>query len=97
MCSSDLDAAPFFRIFNPASQGQRFDAAGAYVRRWVPEVAGLSDALIHEPWKASPLVLKDAGIRLGRTYPHPLVDHAKARLDALAAYRQLRVPTRSEQ
>ncbi|MFX6067001.1 FAD-binding domain-containing protein, partial [Acinetobacter baumannii] len=82
------DAAPYFRIFNPVAQGQKFDPDGAYVRRWVPELAGLDDASIHAPWEASPLALEAAGIRLGVDYPAPLVEHAAARaraLDALAA------------
>ncbi|MBR8278108.1 deoxyribodipyrimidine photo-lyase [Burkholderia cenocepacia] len=82
------DAAPYFRIFNPVAQGQKFDPDGAYVRRWVPELAGLDDASIHAPWEASPLALDAAGVRLGVDYPAPLVEHAAARaraLDALAA------------
>ncbi len=82
------DAAPYFRIFNPVAQGQKFDPDGAYVRRWVPELAGLDNASIHAPWEASPLELDAAGVRLGVDYPEPLVEHAAARaraLDALAA------------
>ena len=82
------DAAPYFRIFNPVAQAERFDPDGAYVRRWVPEVAGLSDRLIHRPWTASPLELAAAGIDLGRTYPEPIVDHAEARARALETYRR---------
>lgn len=84
------DAAPFFRIFNPSLQGTRFDPDGAYVRRWLPELARLPDTVIHTPWKARPLDLADAGIRLGRDYPEPLVDHGAARERALAAFRSLR-------
>lgn len=84
------DAAPFFRIFNPATQGRRFDGDGVYVRRWVPELAALPDRWLHEPHEAPPDVLADAGIVLGRTYPHPIVDHAKARVRALAALRSSR-------
>ncbi|MGE5540182.1 MAG: cryptochrome/photolyase family protein [Gemmatimonas sp.] len=79
------DAAPYFRIFNPVLQGEKFDPDGAYVRRWVPELAGLPSALIHRPWTATPLALADAGVRLGHTYPRPIVDHAFARSRALAA------------
>ncbi|RQR56306.1 deoxyribodipyrimidine photo-lyase [Burkholderia sp. Bp9125] len=82
------DAAPYFRIFNPVLQGRKFDPHGAYVRRWVPELAGLDDAAIHAPWAASPVQRAAAGVRLGTDYPAPLVDHDAARrraLDALAA------------
>jgi deoxyribodipyrimidine photo-lyase len=82
-----LDATPYFRIFNPVTQGKKFDAAGTYVRRWVQEIASLPDAFIHEPWTAPPLMLRQAGIELGGTYPRPIVDHAWARERALAALR----------
>ena len=78
------DAAPYFRIFNPVLQGQRFDARGTYVRRWIPELARLPDAHIHAPWAAPAQVLSDAGVRLGHGYPHPIVEHAAARKLALA-------------
>jgi len=80
------DAAPFFRIFNPLTQGVRFDPAGAYVRRWVPELAALPDDWLHRPWAAPAGVLRAAGVRLGETYPHPLVEHAAARKSALEAF-----------
>ncbi|MBP8961614.1 MAG: FAD-binding domain-containing protein, partial [Opitutaceae bacterium] len=86
-CGSD--AAPYFRIFNPVAQGTRFDAEGAYVRRWVPELARLPARHVHAPWQATPEVLSRAGVTLGKTYPFPLVEHAAARAAALAAYRQL--------
>ena len=79
------DAAPYFRIFNPVLQGQKFDAAGGYVRRWVPELAQLSAAHIHAPWLAPVDALEQAGVRLGETYPRPIVDHDFARRRALAA------------
>ncbi|MDQ8164581.1 MAG: deoxyribodipyrimidine photo-lyase [Gemmatimonadota bacterium] len=84
------DAAPYFRVFNPTLQAQRFDARGAYVRRWVPELAQLPDALIHQPWTATPIELAAAGIELGVHYPRPIVDHAAARSRALAAYEVIR-------
>jgi deoxyribodipyrimidine photo-lyase len=80
------DAAPYFRIFNPVLQGEKFDAQGDYVRRWVPELAKLDNKWIHRPWEAPPLVLQTADITLGKTYPEPIVDHAKARGLALSAY-----------
>ena len=84
------DAAPYFRIFNPVSQGERFDPEGAYVRRWVPELVGLPDAVVHKPWVTQPAVLGRAGVRLGETYPAPIVDHAMARERALAAFAGLK-------
>jgi deoxyribodipyrimidine photo-lyase len=81
-----VDAVPYFRIFNPVLQGERFDAEGAYVRRWVPELARLPTAFVHKPWTAPRDALDAAGVALGRTYPRPIVDHAGARARALAAF-----------
>ena len=81
------DAAPFFRIFNPVTQSRAHDPEGRYLRRWVPELAGLDDKAIHAPWDAGPLDLAAAGVTLGDTYPEPIVDHADARERTLAAYR----------
>lgn len=89
VAGSGADAAPYFRIFNPVAQGERFDTNGAYVRRWVPELAGLSDGLLHRPWEAAPADLGAAGVDLGRTYPRPIVDHGFARERALAAFKSL--------
>jgi deoxyribodipyrimidine photo-lyase len=82
------DPSPFFRIFNPVLQGKKFDPAGAYVRRWVPELAKLDTAFIHDPWAAPPLELSAAGITIGKTYPAPLVDLAEGRARALAVLRE---------
>jgi deoxyribodipyrimidine photo-lyase len=84
------DAAPYFRIFAPVLQGEKFDPAGDYVRRWVPELAALPARWIHQPWAAPADVLARAGVRLGETYPRPIVDHATARAEALAAFKVLR-------
>jgi deoxyribodipyrimidine photo-lyase len=87
VAGSGADAAPYYRIFNPVTQGGKFDPKGDYVRRWVPEIARLADAVIHEPWAASATELRDAGIVLGKTYPKPLIglDAGRQRaLDALA-------------
>lgn len=84
------DAAPFFRIFNPVSQGEKFDPHGAYVRRWVPELAGLAADWIHRPWEASAEVLASAGVMLGENYPRPVVSHAVAREVALEAYARIK-------
>ena len=90
VAGSGADAAPYFRIFNPIRQGERFDAEGEYVRRWVPEVGGLPDAYIQKPWEAPEFVLKQAGLTLGRDYPKPLVDLATTRNRALEAYEEIR-------
>lgn len=83
------DAAPYFRIFAPVRQGEKFDPDGAYVRHWVPELARLPAPHIHAPWTAPAEVLAAAGVRLGEDYPRPIVDHAVARAEALAAFQAL--------
>ncbi len=90
VAGSGADAAPYFRIFNPILQGEKFDPRGDYVRRWVPELADLPAAVIHAPWQAPPAVLAKAGVRLGDTYPAPVVDHDAARERALAALSEIR-------
>lgn len=84
------DAAPYFRIFNPILQGEKFDPDGAYVRRWIPELAGMPDRFIHNPWEAPAAVLADAGVIMGQTYPEPIVEHGFARQRALAAFAQIK-------
>jgi deoxyribodipyrimidine photo-lyase len=84
--SSGCDAQPYFRIFNPVSQSEKFDAGGKFIRRYLPQLAGLPDKLIHAPWLARPLDLAAAGLRLGQDYPLPVVDHAQARDDTLKRY-----------
>ncbi|WP_417684347.1 cryptochrome/photolyase family protein [Roseibium sp.] len=86
VAGSGADAAPYFRIFNPMSQGAKFDPDGAYVRQWVPELAGLDDAYIHAPFDAPDKALIKAGVTLGKTYPHPIVEHFAARDAALEGY-----------
>lgn len=90
VAGSGADAAPYFRVFNPILQGEKFDPDGAYVAKWIPELAQLPPSLIHRPWEASPIELASAGVTLGRTYPTPLVDHKAARARALAAYAKTR-------
>jgi deoxyribodipyrimidine photo-lyase len=85
------DAAPYFRIFNPVLQGEKFDPDGAYVRRFCPELAGLPNKYIHRPWMAPEPVLSAAGLRLGATYPLPIVEHNFARSRALAALAEIKV------
>lgn len=84
--SSGCDAQPYFRIFNPLTQSEKFDADGKFIRRYVPELAALPNRAIHAPWRAKPEVLQAAGLSLGVDYPLPIVDHASARLRTLARY-----------
>ncbi len=84
------DAAPYFRVFNPTLQGEKFDADGAYVRCWVPELTRLPDKFLHKPWEAPDLVLRGAGVRLGQDYPRPVIEHGAGRARALEAYAALR-------
>ena len=84
--SSGCDAQPWFRIFNPVTQSEKFDPQGKFIRRYLPQLAGLPDSAIHAPWTAKPLELTSAGIELGSTYPLPIVDHALARARTLQRY-----------
>jgi deoxyribodipyrimidine photo-lyase len=84
------DAAPYFRIFNPVVQGERFDPNGDYVRQWVPELAALPTKWIHQPSAAPVLVLAAAGIELGRDYPLPIVDLAATRQRALNTWNDIK-------
>ncbi len=90
VAGSGADAAPYFRIFNPCAQGEKFDRQGDYVRRWVPELARLPDKYLHRPFDAPPVVLEQAGVILGEHYPLPVVEHQAARKAALAAYDELK-------
>jgi deoxyribodipyrimidine photo-lyase len=84
--SSGCDAQPYFRIFNPVSQSEKFDAQGKFIRRYVPALASLPPAAIHAPWNASPVDLAAAGVELGKTYPRPIVSHGEARERTLERY-----------
>ncbi len=88
--STGCDAQPFFRIFNPVMQSERFDAEGRFIRRYVPEIAALGNREIHAPWRVPPVVQQARGVVIGRDYPPPIVDHAAARAQALALYRDAR-------
>lgn len=90
------DAAPYFRVFNPVLQGQKFDASGHYVRRYVPELADLPDKYLFSPWDAPLSVLRDAGVSLGSTYPKPLVDLKASRHRALAAYQTMKAASEAD-
>ena len=89
------DASPYFRVFNPITQGPKFDPKAKFIRRFVPELANLDDKSLFEPWNADPLLLQAGGVSLGKTYPRPIVDHAAARARALAAYETIKKPATS--
>jgi deoxyribodipyrimidine photo-lyase len=84
--STGCDAQPWFRIFNPVNQSEKFDAEGRFIRRYLPQLAELPDKLIHAPWLARPVDLASAGVELGRNYPLPVVQHDEARAKTLARY-----------
>ena len=84
VAGSGADAAPYFRIFNPILQGEKFDKEGEYVKKWVPELQNLSKKFIHKPWE-----FKDEKFRLGRDYPYPIVKHEDARVKALNAFKKI--------
>ena len=90
VAGSGADASPYFRIFNPVIQGEKFDEEGVYIRQWVPELARLPDRYLNKPWEAPASVLEAAGIQLGENYPNPIVDHRSARESALGAYASLK-------
>jgi deoxyribodipyrimidine photo-lyase len=86
------DAVPYFRVFNPITQGRKFDPDGSYVRKWVPELSKLPTRWIHRPWEAPEGEMFRAGVTLGKTYPFPIIDHAERRKLALQAFQSLKAP-----
>ena len=84
------DAAPYFRIFNPILQGEKFDKDGIYIKKWLPELAKLPAKYINKPWEADPMTLLSADVRLGESYPYPIVDHKEARELALGSYKLIK-------
>jgi deoxyribodipyrimidine photo-lyase len=91
VAGSGSDAAPYFRVFNPVLQGQKFDPDGDYIRRYIPELAALPTEYLAHPWTAPASVLASAGIQLGITYPEPCLDLEKTRASALAAFQRMNV------
>lgn len=91
VAGSGADAAPYFRVFNPLLQGEKFDPNGAYVRRWVPEIAALPDKWIQKPWQAPEAILREAGVEVGKTYPRPIIDLMEGRARALKAFESVQV------
>lgn len=92
-----FDAQPYFRIFNPITQAQKFDPDGTYVRKYVPEIASLPNKYLFNPWEAPKQILKNAGIELGETYPFPIVDLQQSRNKALAAFQSLKHTNQSQE
>jgi deoxyribodipyrimidine photo-lyase len=90
VAGTGTDAAPYFRVFNPVTQSKRFDPEGRHIRRWIPELGGVPNDMVHSPWESGPLELIGHGVELGRDYPDPIVDHAMARQRAIAAYETAR-------
>lgn len=90
VAGSGADASPYFRIFNPITQGEKFDKNGEYIRKWVPELKDMPNKYIHKPWEAPEHILQKANIKLGHTYPLPVVDRKAARERALCAYKSMK-------
>ena len=90
MAGCGADAAPYFRIFNPITQGNKFDPSGDYTRKFVPELRKLPNEYLFAPWEAPSEVLLNLGIKLGRDYPHPIVNLKNSRELALEAYSQIK-------
>jgi deoxyribodipyrimidine photo-lyase len=88
--STGTDPQPYFRVFNPTRQAERFDPEGSYIRQWVPELAKVEGGAIFEPWKLSESDQKAAGVRVGTDYPAPIVAHDEARKRALARFEEIR-------
>ena len=84
------DAAPYFRIFNPITQGEKFDTRGSYAKHWIPSIDNLPSKFTFKPWEAPEQMLKENGVSLGSNYPYPCVDHSEARARALAALASLK-------
>ncbi|HCR85209.1 MAG TPA: deoxyribodipyrimidine photolyase [Alphaproteobacteria bacterium] len=90
VAGSGADAAPYFRIFNPVIQGKKFDPSGRYTKKWCPELKDLPIEYLHNPWESPELVIRAAGVELGKNYPKPIVTHEKGREIALKAYALMR-------
>ena len=92
VAGSGCDAAPYFRIFNPVTQSEKFDPQGRFIRRYVPELGKVPDKFIHAPWSMKPADAEACSFRLGRDYPAPIVDHALARERTLARFAAVKRP-----
>jgi deoxyribodipyrimidine photo-lyase len=93
--SSGCDAQPYFRIFNPTSQSEKFDADGKFIRKYLPQLSKLANSALFEPWSAKPLDLESAEVKLGLNYPCPIVNHAEAREKTLLRYAVVKKTTTS--
>jgi len=90
VAGTGADAAPYFRIFNPILQGEKFDPKGLYIKKWCPELTNVPDNFLHKPWEMSEELQKKIKIIIGKTYPHPIVKHEEARKAALEAFQELK-------
>jgi deoxyribodipyrimidine photo-lyase len=90
VAGTGADAAPYFRIFNPILQGEKFDSNGDYVKKWCPELKNISNEFLHKPWEMPEEVQKEKNIIIGKTYPFPIVKHEEARNSALRAFQELK-------
>ncbi|UOQ87361.1 cryptochrome/photolyase family protein [Gracilibacillus salinarum] len=95
VAGTGFDSSPFFRIFNPVKQAEKFDPDGTYIQKWLPELRDLPIEHLHFPQKAPEEVLQDAGITLGKDYPHPIIEHQYARERALETFQQLKKEERN--
>ena len=93
VAGSGADAAPYFRIFNPITQSEKFDSNGTYIKKWLPELKNVPTKYIHEPWKIPESVLQEINLKLGEDYPLPIIDHKVARERALYHYHSLKEET----
>ncbi|MFN3706556.1 MAG: FAD-binding domain-containing protein, partial [Thermoflexales bacterium] len=84
------DAQPYYRIFNPTLQGQRFDPQGDYIRRWLPELARVPNEFIHEPWRMTPMDQLRSNCQIGKDYPYPIVDHAAQKDEMVRRFKAIR-------
>jgi len=90
VAGTGADAAPYFRIFNPILQGEKFDANGNYIKKWCPELNNLPNEFLHKPWEMPEELQKEKKIIIGKTYPFPIVKHEEARNSALKAFQDLK-------
>jgi deoxyribodipyrimidine photo-lyase len=90
VAGTGADAAPYFRIFNPILQGEKFDANGNYIKKWCPELNNLPNEFLHKPWEMPEELQMEKNIIIGKTYPFPIVKHEEARNSALKAFQDLK-------